>query len=84
MKHHVIVILILNGVLISDQDENTIDNGKHVALFHLSKYSDQLHGNIVFKIQIEMGNSFKHQLYLYFLQFQTFHLHHFLGSAYIN
>ena len=33
--------------------------GKHVVLFHLSKYSDKLYGNIVYKIQIEMSNFIK-------------------------
>ena len=27
---------------------------KHVVLFHLSKYSDKLYGNIVYQMQIEM------------------------------
>ena len=43
-------------VLISDKDENAIDNGKHIALFHLSKYSDKFYGNIAYKMQIEMTN----------------------------
>ena len=47
---------IFNGVLISDKDENAINNGKHVVLFHLSKYSDKLYGNIVDKMQIEISN----------------------------
>ena len=46
---------IFNIVLISDKDENAI-NGKHVALLHLSKYSDKLYGNIVYKMQFEMSN----------------------------
>ena len=37
------VILIFNVVLISDKDENAINKGKHVVLFHLSKYSDKLY-----------------------------------------
>ena len=49
VKLHVIVIPIFNAVLISDKDENAI-------LFHLSKYSDKLYGNIVCKMQIEMSN----------------------------
>ena len=40
----------------SDKDENAIDNGKHVVLFHLSKYFYKLYGNIVYKMKIEMSN----------------------------
>ena len=47
---------IFNILLISDKDENVINNGKHVVLLHLSKYSDKLYGNIVYKMQIEMSN----------------------------
>ena len=46
-------------VLISDKDENAINKGKHVVLFRLSKYSDKLYGNTIYKIQIEMGNFIK-------------------------
>ena len=53
------MIPIFNVVLISDKDENAINKGKHVVLFHLSKYSDKLYGNIVYKIQIEMSNFIK-------------------------
>ena len=42
--------------MISDNDKNAIDNGKHVVLFHLSKYSDKLYGNTVYQMQIEMIN----------------------------
>ena len=35
--------------IISDKDENAI-------LFHLSKYTDKLYGNIICKMQIEMSN----------------------------
>ena len=42
--------------MISDKDENAFNNGKHVVLFHLSKYFDKLNGNIVCKMQIEMSN----------------------------
>ena len=56
MKHHVIIILIFNVVLILDNDENAINNGDNVALFNLSKFSNKLYGNIVHKIQIEMSN----------------------------
>ena len=48
------VIPIFNVVLVSDNDENAIDNGKHVVLFHLSRYSDKLYGNTVYHMQIEM------------------------------
>ena len=34
VKLHVIVILIFNVVLISDKDENAINNSKHFVLFH--------------------------------------------------
>ena len=60
------LIPILNG-LISDKDENAINDGN---LFHLSKYSDKLYGNIVYKMQIEI--SFKYQIPLYFPRFQNF------------
>ena len=43
-------------MMISDNDKNAIDNGKHVVLFHLSKYSDKLYGNTVYQMQIEMIN----------------------------
>ena len=42
--------------MISDKDENTINNDKHVVLFDLLKYSDKLYGNIVYKMQTEMSN----------------------------
>ena len=60
------VIPIFNG-LISDKDENKINDGN---LFHLSKYSDKLYGNIVYKMQMEI--SFKYQIYLHLPQFQNF------------
>ena len=50
------MIPIFNVVLISDKDENVINNGKHVILFPLSKYSDKLYGNIVYKRQIKINN----------------------------
>ena len=37
----------------SDKDENTINNGKHV-LFQLSKCSDKPYGIVVYMMQIEM------------------------------
>ena len=43
-------------VLISDKDENAINNDKYVVLFHLSKYFDKLYDNIVYKMQIEMSS----------------------------
>ena len=48
------MIPIFNVVLISDKDENAINNGKHV-LFHLSKCSDKLYGNIAIKTSIAMS-----------------------------
>ena len=45
--------------MISDKDENAVNKGKHVVLFHLSKCSDKLYGNIVYKIQIEINNFIK-------------------------
>ena len=50
------VIPIFNVVLISDKDENAINNGKPVVLLHLSKYPHKHYGNIVYKKQIEMNN----------------------------
>ena len=51
------MIPIFNVVLISDKDENAINNDKYVVLFHLSKYFiDKLYGNIVYKMQIEMSS----------------------------
>ena len=47
---------MFNVVLLSDKDENAINNGKHVVLFHLSKYSDKLYGNIIYKMQSETSN----------------------------
>ena len=47
------MIPIFNVALISDKDENAINKGKHAVQFHLSKYSDKLYGNMVYKIQIE-------------------------------
>ena len=64
------VISILNAILISDKDENAINNGKH-ALFHLSKCPDKLYGNIVLKD----ANRKEHL---------NFDFQDFLGSLYIN
>ena len=50
------MIPIFNVALISDNDENAINNGRHVVLFHLSKYSDKLYGNIVYQMQIEISD----------------------------
>ena len=50
------MIPIFNVVLISDKYENAANNGKHVILFHLSKYFDKLYGNIIYKMQVEMNN----------------------------
>ena len=55
LKLHVMVIPIFNVALISDKDENAINNSKLVS-FHLSKYSDKLYGNIIYKMQIETSN----------------------------
>ena len=53
VKLQVRVIPIFNVVLISDKDENAINKDKHFVLFHLSKYSDKVYGNIIYKKQIE-------------------------------
>ena len=63
-------MLIFNVVLISDKDENAINNGKHVLL-HLSKCSDKVFGNIVLKD----ANQNEHL---------KFDFQDFLGSPYIN
>ena len=83
IKLHVIEIPIFN-VLISDKDENVINNGKYVVLFHLSKYSNKLYGNIVYKIQIEMSNFIQVLASLVLPRFQNFDFRDFLGSSYIN
>ena len=53
------MIPIFNVVLISNKDGNAINNSKHVVLFYSSKYSDELYGNNVYQMQIEMSNFFK-------------------------
>ena len=53
------MIPIFNVVFTSDKDENAINKGKHVVLFHLSKYSDKFYGNIVYKIEIETSTFIK-------------------------
>ena len=50
------VIPFFNVVLMSDKDENAINNEKHFVLFHLSKYFEKLYGNIVYKMQNDMSN----------------------------
>ena len=70
IKLHVISIPTFNVALVSDKDENAINNGNHV-LFHLSKCSDKLYGNIVLKD----GNRNEHL---------KFDLQNFLSSPYIN
>ena len=60
------LIPILNG-LISDKDENAINDGN---LFHSSKYSDKLYGNIFYQMQMEI--SFKYQIHLHLPRFQNF------------
>ena len=72
VKHQVMVIPIFNVLLISDKDENTINKGKHVVLFHLSKYSDKIYGNIVNKIQTEMSNFVKVPASLVFAAISAF------------
>ena len=52
------MIPIFNVVLISDKDENAINKGKHVALFHSSKYSDKLYGNIFVRYKLKRAISF--------------------------
>ena len=64
------MITIFNVVLLSDKDENAINNDKDI-LFHLLKCSDQLYGNIVLKDP----NWNKHS---------NFESLDFLGSPYIN
>ena len=49
------VIPIFNVVLISNKDNNVVNNDKHV-LSHLSKCSDKFYGNNVYKMQTEMSN----------------------------
>ena len=78
------MIPIFNVVLLSDKDENATNNGKHVVLCHLSKYSDKLYGNIVYKMQIEMSNFSQVPLHLYLPRFQNFDFQDFLDSSYIN
>ena len=50
------MVPIFNVVLITHEDENVINNGKHVVLFQLSKYADKLYGNIVYKMQVKVSN----------------------------
>ena len=50
------MISIFHVVLISDKDENAINNDKYAVLFHLSKYFNKLYGNIVYKMQLEMSS----------------------------
>ena len=71
IKLHFIVIPIFNVVLISEKDENVINNGK-------------LYGNIVYKMQIEMSNFIQVPASLVLPRFQNFDFQDFLGSPYIN
>ena len=48
LKIHVMVIPVFIVALLSDKDENAINNRKDI-LFHLIKCSDQLYGSIVSK-----------------------------------
>ena len=66
------VIPIFNVVLISDKDENVINNGKHVVLFLLLKYFDKLYGNIDYRTQIEMSNFIRVQASLVFAAISEF------------
>ena len=50
------MIPISNVVLISDKDENAINNGKHVVVVYLLKYSDKFYGNIVCQMHTEVSN----------------------------
>ena len=50
------MIPVFNVILISDKYEKLINNGKHIVLFHLSKYFNKFYGNIAYKMQIEMSN----------------------------
>ena len=61
-----------NVVVISDKDENAINNGKHVVLFLLSKYSHKLYDNIDYRTQIEMNNFIQVQASLAFAAVSEF------------
>ena len=69
--------------MISDKDENAINNGKHV-LFHWSKCSDKLYDNTVYKMQIEMSNLIQVPASLVFATISEFDFQDFLGSSYVN
>ena len=73
------MIPIFNVVLKSDKDENVINNGKHFVLFLLSKYSDKLYANIVFRTQIEMINFIQVQASIAFAAISEFWFSEFAG-----
>ena len=66
------MIPIFDVVLISDKDENTINNGKQVVVFLLSKYSDKLYGDIVYRTQTGMSNFIQVQASLIFAAISEF------------
>ena len=66
------MIPIFNVILLSDKDENVINNGEHMVLFLLSKCSDKLYGNIVYRTQIEMSNIIQVQASLVFAAISEF------------
>ena len=71
------MIQIFNVVLISDKDENTIINGKHI-LFQLSTCSYKLYGSIFYVMQIEMSHFIQAPASLVFATISEFW---FLGFA---
>ena len=66
------MIPIFNVVLISDKDENAVNNGKQVVFFLLSKYSDKRYSNIDYRTQIEMSNFIQVQASLVFAAISEF------------
>ena len=62
------MIPVFNVVLISNKDENASDNGRHVVLFRLSKYSDKLYG------KVEMSNFSQVPVSLVFAAISEFRL----------
>ena len=65
----------------SDKDENAINDGN---LFHLSKYSDIIYDNIVYKMRIERSNFIQVPASLVFAAILEFWFQNFLGSPYIK
>ena len=68
------MIPIFNAVLILDKNENTINNSNI-----LSKYSDKLYGNIVYKMKTEMSSFFQGPASIVFAVISKF-----LGLPYRN